>query len=74
MMVPVSACFRRNGTGWHYHVRHVVGPDKYHDVDDGAYTHLMARANSSEGATQSLWALGRYAVASAMPMAKAGDL
>ena len=31
--------------GW-YHIRHVIGPDEYHeDVDDNAYTNGMARWN-----------------------------
>ncbi len=29
-----------------YHIRHVIGPDEYHeDVDDNAYTNLMAQWN-----------------------------
>ena len=28
------------------HIRHVIGPDEYHeDVDDNAYTNVMARWN-----------------------------
>jgi trehalose/maltose hydrolase-like predicted phosphorylase len=35
-----------------YHIRHVIGPDEYHeDVDDDAYTNLMARWNLWHGAT-----------------------
>jgi trehalose/maltose hydrolase-like predicted phosphorylase len=35
-----------------YHIRHVIGPDEYHeDVDDDAYTNLMARWNLRQGAT-----------------------
>jgi kojibiose phosphorylase len=35
----------------HYHIRHVIGPDEYHeDVDDNAYTNLMARWNLRCGA------------------------
>ncbi len=30
----------------HYHIRHVIGPDEYHDdVDDNAYTNLLAAWN-----------------------------
>jgi trehalose/maltose hydrolase-like predicted phosphorylase len=35
-----------------YHIRHVIGPDEYHeDVDDDAYTNFMARWNLRRGAT-----------------------
>ncbi|HEX6802544.1 MAG TPA: glycosyl hydrolase family 65 protein [Terriglobales bacterium] len=34
-----------------YHIRHVIGPDEYHeDVDDNAYTNLMAAWNLRHGA------------------------
>lgn len=34
-----------------YHIRHVIGPDEYHeDVDDSAYTNLMAQWNLRRGA------------------------
>jgi trehalose/maltose hydrolase-like predicted phosphorylase len=34
-----------------YHIRHVIGPDEYHDdVDDDAYTNLMAAWNLRYGA------------------------
>jgi trehalose/maltose hydrolase-like predicted phosphorylase len=34
-----------------YHLRHVIGPDEYHeDVDDDAYTNLMAAWNLRHGA------------------------
>ena len=34
------------------HIRHVIGPDEYHeDVDDNAYTNLLARWNLRRGAT-----------------------
>jgi trehalose/maltose hydrolase-like predicted phosphorylase len=34
-----------------YHIRHVIGPDEYHDnVDDNAYTNLMAAWNLRCGA------------------------
>ena len=34
-----------------YHVRHVIGPDEYHEnVDDDAYTNLMAQWNLRHGA------------------------
>src|SRR5690242_9608522 len=34
-----------------YHIRHVIGPDEYHeDVDDDAYTNLMAAWNLRRGA------------------------
>jgi trehalose/maltose hydrolase-like predicted phosphorylase len=33
-----------------YHIRHVIGPDEYHeDVDDSAYTNLMAAWNLRRG-------------------------
>jgi trehalose/maltose hydrolase-like predicted phosphorylase len=33
-----------------YHIRQVIGPDEYHeDVDDNAYTNLMARWNLERG-------------------------
>lgn len=33
-----------------YHIRHVIGPDEYHeDVDDDAYTNAMARWNLERG-------------------------
>ncbi len=33
-----------------YHIRHVIGPDEYHeDVDDSAYTNLMAAWNMRRG-------------------------
>ncbi len=33
-----------------YHIRHVIGPDEYHeDVDDNAYTNLMAAWNLRRG-------------------------
>jgi trehalose/maltose hydrolase-like predicted phosphorylase len=35
----------------HYHIRHVIGPDEYHEnVDDSAYTNLMAAWNLRRGA------------------------
>jgi trehalose/maltose hydrolase-like predicted phosphorylase len=38
-----------DGTG---HLRHVIGPDEYHeDVDDNAYTNVLARWNLRRGAT-----------------------
>lgn len=34
-----------------YHIRHVIGPDEYHeDVDDSAYTSVMAQWNLERGA------------------------
>jgi kojibiose phosphorylase len=34
-----------------YHIRHVIGPDEYHeDVDDNAYTNLLAAWNLRRGA------------------------
>ncbi|MBI2953537.1 MAG: glycoside hydrolase family 65 protein [Chloroflexi bacterium] len=34
-----------------YHIRHVIGPDEYHeDVDDNAYTNVMAQWNMERGA------------------------
>ncbi len=33
-----------------YHIRHVIGPDEYHeDVDDNAYTNIMAAWNMRRG-------------------------
>jgi kojibiose phosphorylase len=33
-----------------YHIRHVIGPDEYHeDVDDNAFTNLMAAWNMTRG-------------------------
>jgi trehalose/maltose hydrolase-like predicted phosphorylase len=38
-----------------YHIRHVIGPDEYHDdVDDDAYTNLMAAWNLRRGAETAL--------------------
>jgi trehalose/maltose hydrolase-like predicted phosphorylase len=40
---------RREADGF-YHIRHVIGPDEYHeDVDDNAYTNAMARWNIERG-------------------------
>ncbi|HXH21171.1 MAG TPA: glycosyl hydrolase family 65 protein [Dehalococcoidia bacterium] len=40
---------RRERDGF-YHIRHVIGPDEYHeDVDDNAYTNAMARWNIERG-------------------------
>lgn len=34
----------------HFHIRHVIGPDEYHeDVDDSAYTNLLASWNLNRG-------------------------
>lgn len=42
------------------HIRGVVGPDEYHDdVDDNAYTNVMARANLEYGARAIEWLLRR---------------
>ncbi len=39
------------GTDGRYHVRHVIGPDEYHEsVDDDAYTNGMAQWNLETGA------------------------
>jgi trehalose/maltose hydrolase-like predicted phosphorylase len=36
--------------GGRFHIRHVIGPDEYHeDVDDNAYTNYMARWNIERG-------------------------
>jgi kojibiose phosphorylase len=41
---------RLEADGW-YHIRHVIGPDEYHeDVDDNAYTNLLAAWNLNRGA------------------------
>lgn len=34
-----------------YHIRHIIGPDEYHeDVDDNAFTNVMAQWNMERGA------------------------
>lgn len=39
-----------------YHIRHVIGPDEYHeDVDDNAYTNLMAQWNLRQAAALVPW-------------------
>lgn len=49
------------GSDGRYHVRHVIGPDEYHeDVDDNAYTNEMAkwnleRAVETAGLLESRW-------------------
>ncbi len=41
----------RVGDDGRYHIEHVIGPDEYHeDVDDNAYTNLMAAWNMRRGA------------------------
>lgn len=38
------------GEDGRYHIRHVIGPDEYHeDVDDSAYTNVMAQWNLERG-------------------------
>jgi len=38
------------GEDGRYHIRHVIGPDEYHeDVDDSAYTNIMAQWNLERG-------------------------
>lgn len=38
------------GKDGRYHIRHVIGPDEYHeDVDDSAYTNVMAQWNLERG-------------------------
>ncbi len=40
----------RDGDG-NYHISHIIGPDEYHeDVDDNAYTNIMAAWNLRRGA------------------------
>ena len=44
-----------------YHIRHVIGPDEYHeDVDDDAYTNLMAAWNLRQGAATAEWLRERW--------------
>jgi trehalose/maltose hydrolase-like predicted phosphorylase len=44
-----------------YHIRHVIGPDEYHeDVDDSAYTNLMAQWNLRRGAESAKIMLNRW--------------
>jgi kojibiose phosphorylase len=39
-----------------YHIRHVIGPDEYHDdVDDNAFTNLMAAWNLRRGVETAQW-------------------
>lgn len=39
-----------------YHIRHVIGPDEYHDnVDDNAFTNLMAAWNLRRGVETADW-------------------
>ena len=39
-----------------YHIRHVIGPDEYHEnVDDNAYTNLLAAWNLRRGAETATW-------------------
>jgi kojibiose phosphorylase len=39
-----------------YHIRHVIGPDEYHDnVDDNAFTNLMAAWNLRRGVETAHW-------------------
>lgn len=39
-----------------YHIRHVIGPDEYHEnVDDNAYTNLLAACNLRRGAESAEW-------------------
>ena len=38
------------GNRWNHHIRGVIGPDKYHEnIDDNAYTNVMARWNVRRG-------------------------
>jgi trehalose/maltose hydrolase-like predicted phosphorylase len=39
-----------------FHIRHVIGPDEYHEnVDDSAFTNLMASWNLTRGAGTARW-------------------
>jgi trehalose/maltose hydrolase-like predicted phosphorylase len=43
-----------------YHIRHVIGPDEYHeDVDDNVYTNAMARWNIERGLETAALLAGR---------------
>jgi trehalose/maltose hydrolase-like predicted phosphorylase len=43
-----------------YHIRHVIGPDEYHEnVDDNAYTNLLAAWNLCHGEEAAQW-LGKH--------------
>ncbi len=44
-----------------YHIRHVIGPDEYHEnVDDNAYTNLMAAWNLRRGHEAARWLQQRW--------------
>ena len=51
---------RLEGDG-EYHIRHVIGPDEYHeDVDDNAYTDLLAAWNLNRGVEAARWLAERW--------------
>ena len=44
-----------------YHLRHVIGPDEYHEnVNDNAYTNLLAAWNLRRGCEAAQWVLHRW--------------
>lgn len=55
------ACRAEEGPDGRLHLRHVIGPDEYHeDVDDNAYTNGMARAMLEYAAFVHAWLKERY--------------
>jgi trehalose/maltose hydrolase-like predicted phosphorylase len=51
------------GDDGRYHIEHVIGPDEYHeDVDDNAYTNLMAQWNLEYARDTAIWMKERHPV------------
>ncbi|HVE41214.1 MAG TPA: glycosyl hydrolase family 65 protein [Planctomycetota bacterium] len=49
------------GEDGRYHIEHVIGPDEYHeDVDDNAYTNLMAQWNLEHALQTATWMRERH--------------
>jgi kojibiose phosphorylase len=49
------------GEDQRYHIEHVIGPDEYHeDVNDNAYTNLMAQWNLELGQQTATWMQRRH--------------
>lgn len=49
------------GDDGRYHIEHVIGPDEYHeDVDDNAYTNLMAQWNLEYARDTAIWMKERH--------------
>jgi len=56
-----------------YHIRHVIGPDEYHeDVDDNAFTNWMARWNLRAGIEVWEWLKGMFPARAERLFAKLG--